>query len=93
MTISVNGGPPIPVVLNDQSLVVGQQVSFPATDGPTTVRIRLGTVSSADRSGRPDRTGVGFAEIDLGLGDSPEVDHGPDRPDDGDVGGRRRSAR
>ena len=73
VTISVNGGTPIPVVLNDQSLVVGQQVSFPATDGPTTIRIRLGTVTSADRSGRPDRTGVGFAEIDLGLGDSPEV--------------------
>jgi arabinofuranan 3-O-arabinosyltransferase len=73
VTISVNGGSPIPVVLNDQSLVVGQQVSFPATDGPTTIRIRLDAVSSADHSGRPDRTGVGFAEIDVGLGDSPEV--------------------
>lgn len=73
VTVTVNGGEPIPVVLDDRSLVAGQPVSFPATDGPTTIRIRLGTVITTDRSGRPDRTGVGFAEIDVGLGDSPEV--------------------
>ena len=73
VTVSVDGGAPIRVELDDRSLVAGQQVSFPATDGPTTIRVGLGSVASADRSGRPDRTGVGFAEIDVGLGDSPEV--------------------
>lgn len=71
--IRVDGGERIPVVLDDRSLVSGQRVSFPATDGPTTVRVELGQLISPDDDGRPDRTGVGFAAIDTGLGASPEV--------------------
>ena len=71
--ITVNGGERIHVVLDDRSLVAGQQVPVPATEGPTTIRIELGDVVTSSESGRPDRTGVGFAEIDTGLGDSPEV--------------------
>lgn len=71
--IRVNGGERIHVVLDDRSLIAGQPVPFPATDGPTTISIQLGSVVSPAESGRPDRTGVGFAEIDTGLGESPEV--------------------
>ena len=40
----------------------------------------------------PDRTPVGFAEIDVGLGQSPEVDRRAQRPDDGDARRRDRAA-
>lgn len=71
--VTVNGGDPIDVVLDDRSLVAGQRVSFPATPGPATVRISLGQLITPRPTDRPDRTGVGFAEIDVGLGASPEV--------------------
>lgn len=71
--VSVNGGDPFDVALDERSLVVGQPVTFPPTDGPTTVRITLGPLAPAPATGRPDRTPVGFAEIDTGLGPSPEV--------------------
>jgi len=72
-TVTVDDGAPIEVVLDDRSLVAGQRVSFPATAGPSTVRVSLGRVIDPVRSGRPDRTGLGFAEIDVGLGANPEV--------------------
>src|SRR5690606_11234594 len=71
--ISVNGGERFTVVLDDRSLVAGQHVAFPATDGPTTIRIHLGGTTGRRHLVGPDRTGVGFAEIDTGLGASPEV--------------------
>lgn len=71
--ISVNGGERFSVTLDDRSLVAGQPVEFPATTGPTTIRIYLGAMSGRRHAVGPDRSGVGFAEIDTGLGASPEV--------------------
>lgn len=71
--VSVDDAPPFRVELDDRSLVAGQPVPFAATAGPTRIRIELESVTSPDRAGRPDRTGVGFAEIDTGLGPSPEA--------------------
>ncbi len=71
--ISVNGGERFSVTLDDRSLVAGQPVEFPATNGPTTIRISLGSMTGRRHAVGPDRAGVGFAEIDTGLGPSPEV--------------------
>ena len=71
--ISVNGGRRFEVVLDERSRLAGQRIELPPTDGPTTVRIELGRLNPPPASGLPDRTPVGFAEADLGLGPSPEV--------------------
>lgn len=74
VTLTVDGGPPVDVDLDERSAVSGQRIDIEPTSGPTTVRIALGrTVAGADRQGRPDRTLVGLAEVDVGLGSSPEV--------------------
>jgi arabinofuranan 3-O-arabinosyltransferase len=75
ITVTVDGGDPQRVVLDDRSLITGQRIPIPATAGPTTVRLALGRVVEAEAqrgNGRPDRTPVGFAEIDAGLDPSPE---------------------
>jgi len=72
VTITVDGRDPFEVELDERSLVTGQTVTFPATDGPATIRLALGR-TSAPTSPRPDPTKVGFAEVDTGLGASPEV--------------------
>jgi arabinofuranan 3-O-arabinosyltransferase len=69
----VDGRPPVLVTLDNRSRIVGQRVDFAPTDGPTTIRIALGELTAGAPGGRTDRTGVGFAEIDTGLGPSPEV--------------------
>jgi hypothetical protein len=57
-------------------LITGQRIPLPATTGPTTVRLYLGrTVEPASHRGHghPDRTPVGFAEVGVGTGQSPEA--------------------
>ena len=59
ITVTVDGGDPQQVVLDERSLITGQLISFPATDGPTTIRIALGRVRESpthrrSRSSRPD---------------------------------------
>jgi arabinofuranan 3-O-arabinosyltransferase len=74
--LSVNGAEPVGVQLDERSLIAGQRIAVPATDGPTTVRIALGDVLPAGGFHRghdhPDRTPVGIAEVDVGVGSSPE---------------------
>jgi arabinofuranan 3-O-arabinosyltransferase len=73
VTISVAGGEPVEVVLDERSLVAGQRVPLPATVGPATIRIALGRLHAAEARTVADRTPVGFAEVDAGLGASPEL--------------------
>ena len=70
--IQVDDREPFDVALDERSLLAGQLVSFPATDGPATVRISLGDTAGGT-PGYVDRTLVGFAEADFGIGMSPEV--------------------
>ncbi len=73
--MTVDGGEPQQVVLDDRSLISGQRIPFPATAGPATIRVSLGRIVEAEGHhghDHPDRTPVGFAEIDAGLGQSPE---------------------
>ena len=70
--IQVDDREPFDVALDERSLLAGQLVSFPATDGPATVRISLGDTTGGT-PGYVDRTLVGFAEADFGIGMSPEV--------------------
>jgi arabinofuranan 3-O-arabinosyltransferase len=75
VTVSVDGGAPQAVTLDERSLIAGQRVPVAATTGPATIRISLGHIveSAAHQGhGHPDRTPVGFAEVDTGLGASPE---------------------
>ncbi len=75
VTVTVDGGEPEQVVLDDRSVISGQRIDIPATTGPTTIRVSLGRVVEAESHrghNHPDRTPVGFAEIDAGLGQSPE---------------------
>ena len=72
MRIQVDDREPFDVALDERSLLAGQLVSFPATDGPATVRISLGDTAGGT-PGYVDRTLVGFAEADFGIGMSPEV--------------------
>ena len=75
VAVTVDGGDPIEVILDDRSLISGQRIEFPATAGPTTIRVALGRiVEGTGHRGHahPDRTPLGFAEIDPGLGQSPE---------------------
>lgn len=73
VTLTVDGGESFVVELDERSSVAGQRVDIAATTGPTTIRIALGTVEEATGGWRPDRTPVGVAEVDLGVGSSPEV--------------------
>ena len=75
VTITVDGGAAQEVALDERSLITGQRIPIPATTGPTTIRLSLGrTVEPASHRGHghPDRTPVGFAEVDAGIGQSPE---------------------
>ena len=75
VSVTVDGGEPQQVVLDDRSLISGQRIPFPATSGPATIRVSLGRVVEAEGHhghDHPDRTPVGFAELDVGLGQSPE---------------------
>ena len=60
-TVTVDGGAPQEVGLDDRSLVTGQRIDFPATSGPTTIRVTLGRIVGAreatlDPSGSPSST-------------------------------------
>ena len=70
--IRVGDREPFDVALDERSLLAGQLVTFPASDGATTVRIGLGDVVGS-ANGLVDRTPVGIAEADFGIGMSPEV--------------------
>ena len=75
VTVTVDGGEPQQAVLDDRSVFSGQRIAIPATTGPTTIRVSLGRIVEAEGHrghDHPDRTPVGFAEIDAGLGQSPE---------------------
>ena len=75
VAVTVDGGAPQQVVLDDRSVISGQRIDIPATTEPTTIRVSLGRVVEAGSHrghNHPDRTPVGFAEIDAGLGQSPE---------------------
>ncbi len=75
VSITVDGGAAQEVVLDERSLFTGQRIPLAATTGPTTIRLALGrTVEPAAHRGHshPDRTTVGFAEVDAGVGQSPE---------------------
>jgi arabinofuranan 3-O-arabinosyltransferase len=75
VTITVDGGAAQEVVLDERSLITGQRIPLTATNGPTTIRLSLGRVvepASHRGHGHPDRTPVGFAEVDAGIGQSPE---------------------
>jgi arabinofuranan 3-O-arabinosyltransferase len=76
VTITVDGGDAQEVALDERSLITGQRIPLPATTGPTTIRLSLGrTVEPAPHRGHghPDRTPVGFAEVDAGVGQSAEA--------------------
>jgi arabinofuranan 3-O-arabinosyltransferase len=77
VTVTVDGGEPTVVELDERSLIAGQRISFPATAGPATIRVELGDVAPAPGfhrgHGHPDRTPVGVAEIDAGLGGTAEL--------------------
>ena len=75
VSVTVDRGEALEVVLDDRSLISGQRIPLPATTGPTTIRLSLGRIAEAEGHrghGHPDRTPVGFAEIDAGLGPSVE---------------------
>ena len=57
VTVTVDGGDPIDVDLDDRSLIAGQRVGFPATDGPA-------TITRPARSGRRAGTGSGHGHPD-----------------------------
>ena len=67
VSVAVNGGGPQEVVLDERSLVTGQRIDFPATSGPTTIRVMLGQIV-----GPEGRSSVGIAELDAGIGQIPE---------------------
>ena len=65
--VSVDGGTPREVTLDDRSLITGQRIDFPAISGATTIRVTLGRIV-----GPATRSPVGIAELDAGIGQSPE---------------------
>ena len=71
--MSVDGGEPQNVTLDDRSLGAGgQRVDITPTTGPSTVSLTIESVVVPPGTGEP-LAAVGFAEVDAGLGPTVEV--------------------
>jgi arabinofuranan 3-O-arabinosyltransferase len=67
--LAIDDRPPIRVPLDDTSLDGdGQRIDVDPTDGPTTVRITIAATTEPQPPIGPAIGGVGFAEVDVGLG-------------------------
>jgi arabinofuranan 3-O-arabinosyltransferase len=71
--VTVGDRPPIRVTLDGTSLGGdGQRIDVDPTDGPTTVRITIAATTEPQPPIGPAIGGVGFAEVDMGLGPTTE---------------------
>lgn len=74
ISLQIDDRAPVAVRLDESSLSApGQRIRLEPTGGPSTVTIRIDATVVPDPTPGPALWGVGFAEIDVGLGPTTEV--------------------